>query len=78
MKTVELKKRLINHIQETNDEGILEEVLRLLNIEAEDIEVYKLNEKQKNAISEARKQIKEGDFLTEDQANTETDEWLNR
>lgn len=78
MTTVELKKRLISQIQKTTDERILGEVLRLLNLDSEDIEVYKLNEKQKSAISEARKQIQDGDFLTEDQANAEIDEWLNR
>jgi hypothetical protein len=43
----------------------------------EDIEVYRLNYDQKKAISEAREQIGNGQFLTEEQANKEIDEWLN-
>jgi tRNA A22 N-methylase len=78
MSTVELRKRLIDKIQTTKDERILEEAYRLLEIETEDIEIYKLNKDQKKAISEARQQIKNGQFLTDEQANKEIDEWLNK
>lgn len=78
MSTVELKKRLIEKIQKTQDERILEEAFRLLELEAEDIEIYKLNDDQKKAISEARQQIKNGQFLTDQQANKGIDEWLNK
>ena len=78
MSTIELRKRLIDKIQKTKDERILEEAYRLLELETEDIEIYKLNDDQKKAISEARQQIKNGQFLTEEQANKEIDEWLNK
>ena len=78
MSTVELRKRLIEKIQKIQDDRILEEAFRLLELETmEDIEVYKLNYDQKKAISEAREQIRNGQFLTEEQANKEIDEWLN-
>ena len=76
MMTVELRKRLIDKIQETKDERILEEAYRLLGLETDDIEVYQLNDDQKEAISEARQQVKQGQFLTEEKANNEIDEWL--
>lgn len=78
MSTIELRKRLIDKIHKTKDERILEEAYRLLELETEDIEIYKLNLDQKEAISEAREQVKNGQFLTEDQANKEIDEWLNK
>lgn len=78
MSTMELRKRLIDKIQKTKDERILEEAYRLLELETEDIEIYRLNDDQKKAISEARQQIKNGQFLTEEQANKEIDEWLNK
>ena len=78
MSTVELRKRLIDKIQKTKDERILEEAYRLLELETEDIEIYKLNDDQKKAINEARQQIKNGQFLTEEQADKEIDEWLNK
>lgn len=77
MSTVELRKRLIDKIQSTKDDRILEEAFRLLELETEDIEIYRLNDAQKKAISEARQQIENGQFLTEEQANKEIDEWLN-
>ena len=76
MMTVELRKRLIDKIQETKDERILEEAYRLLGLETDDIEVYQLNDDQKEAINEARQQVKQGQFLTEEKTNNEIDEWL--
>ena len=55
---------------------LLEEAFRLLRLETEDVEVYKLSEDQKNAVNEARQQIKNGQFLTDDEANKDINEWL--
>jgi hypothetical protein len=41
-------------------------------------ETYKLNAEQRSAIAEDREQIKNGDFLTNEQADQEIDEWLNK
>jgi len=78
MSTLDLRKRLIEKIQKTDNESLLKEVYRLLELETEDIEVYKLSEDQKDAINEARQQIKKGQFLTNDQADKEIDEWLSK
>lgn len=78
MSTLELRKRLIEKIQKTDNESLLREVYRLLELETEDIEVYKLSNDQKDAVNEARQQIKKGQFLTSDQANKEIDEWLSK
>ena len=78
MSATELKKRLIDKIQKTENENLLEEAYRLLELEMEDIEKYKLTDEQRKAITEGRQQIKGGQFLTNDQANNEIDEWLNK
>lgn len=78
MKTTELKKRLIDKIQKSEDNNLLEEAYRLLDLESQDIEVYQLNDEQKSAVAEAREQIKKGQVLTQDQANQEIDEWLKK
>ena len=78
MSTLEFRKRLIAKIQKTENNTLLEEAFRLFELEAEDLEVYKLNEDQKKAVDEAREQIKTGNFLTNDQADKEIDEWLNK
>jgi hypothetical protein len=78
MTSVELKKKLIEKINNSKDDRILEEAFRLLDIENEDIETYKLNEDQLKAIHEARQQYIKGDYITDKQANKEIDEWLKK
>lgn len=78
MKTIEIKKKLINEINLSKNKNLLEEFYRFLNLENEIEETYQLNVEQKSAIAEAREQIKNGDYLTSEQANHEIDEWLNK
>lgn len=78
MSTIELRRRLIDKIQKTENEDLLAEAYRLLELETEDIEIYKLNDDQRKAITEARQQINNGQFLTDDQSNKEIDEWLSK
>ncbi len=78
MSSAELKKRLIDKIQKTDNENLLEEAFRLLQLESEDIEIYKLSDEQKSAVNEVREQIKRGEFLTDDEANKDIDEWLGK
>ena len=78
MSTPDLKKRLIDKIQKTENQAILEEVYRLLEIETEDLEIYKLNDEQKLVVQEAKEQIKNGKFLPDEEVNKNIDEWLNK
>ncbi len=78
MSTVELRKRLIEKIQKTENSELLEEVFRLLELGTEDIEIYKLSDEQRAAIAEGRSQINDGKFFTDDDANREIDEWLDQ
>lgn len=78
MSTIELRKLLIEKIQLTNDDKLLEEASRLLEVDIEESEVYILNDKQKEAIEEARKQIIKGAYLTDEESNKEIDEWLSK
>jgi len=78
MKTIEIKKKLISEIQLSKNKGLLEEFYRFLNIENEIQEIYKLNIEQVSAITEAREQIQNGDYLTNERANQEIEEWLNK
>ncbi|EDM43380.1 hypothetical protein SCB49_01457 [unidentified eubacterium SCB49] len=78
MKTIEIKKKLINQINLSKNKSLLEEFYRFLNLENETHEIYELNLEQTNAIAEAREQIKNGDYLTNEQANQEIDQWLSK
>jgi predicted transcriptional regulator len=78
MSTIELRKLLIEKIQVTDDDKLLEEASRLLEVEIEEPDVYLLNDKQKEAIEEGRKQIINGEYLTDEESNKEIDEWLGK
>lgn len=78
MSTKELKKKLIEKIEKTESNELLAEAYRLLELGTEDIEIYTLSEEQKSAVEEARQQIRDGKFLTNDDANREIREWLDK
>ena len=78
MSTAELKIKLINEIAESNNEDLLKEVYRLLEIEEGDVLPYPLSDEQISMVHEAQADVKRGNFLNEEDANKETDEWLGR
>lgn len=78
MSTIELRKRLIEKINTTENDDLLEEAYRLLENETEDIEIYKLSNYQMMAIKEARNQIKNGQFLIDEEADKEINKWLKK
>jgi predicted transcriptional regulator len=78
MNKIKLKEKLIKEIQSIEDENILNEVYRLLEIESAELDVYKLDEEQVSAVNEAREQISNGQFLTHEQAKKKIEEWLNK
>lgn len=75
MSTIELKERLIEKIQTTSDSDILEEVYRLLEIEQNDTAIFYFNDNQKNQIDTAQKQVQEGQYLSNLEADKEIDQW---
>lgn len=76
MSTTQLKERLIDRIREIDNEDILAEAYRLLGMETDAEEPFKLNAGQKEAVQAAREQIKNGSFITNKDADKEIDEWL--
>ena len=74
-----LKIKLIDKINSTEDKELLKEVYRLLEMDFDDKDkIYRLSKEQKAAIKEAKKQIKQGDFLTDEESNKATEAWLKR
>lgn len=54
MTLTDIKQRVTEGINKTNNKDLLEEVLRLLHLENQGLEIYKLNDEQISAINEAR------------------------
>lgn len=78
MTTKELKHQLIERVNKLNDEDILMDLIRLIDIESIDNDIYALSDNHKLAIENAIGQIKNGEYLTNEQSNKETVEWLNK
>ena len=77
MSTIELKKRLIDRISSIENEELLKEASRLIDIETKEIEsIYILSEDMDEAVSEAREQISKGNYLTHSEANKEIEKWF--
>jgi hypothetical protein len=77
MSSADLKEQLINKIQETDDKALLEELSVLFELQEPDT-VYELNDEQKNKIKTGQEQIKSNQFLTDEEANKDVDQWLNK
>jgi len=78
MTAIDLKKRLIKEINQTQNNELLEEMFRLITNEETDESIYELSDAQINAIEEAQLQFKNGQFLTDEQADNEIEEWLGK
>ena len=78
MSTVEMKKELIEKIQSTNDAAVLEEVYRLLEINNEEMDKIILSDFQKSKIDAGIKDMETGNFLSNEDANKEIEEWLKK
>jgi len=78
MTVTELKKRLIGKISQLENNELLEEMYRLIANEETDISIYELSEEQIKAVEEGQLQYKNGEFLTEEQADKDIEEWLGK
>ena len=73
----ELKKKLIGKIDQSEDSELLEEMYRLIANEESDSSIYELSEEQIRAVEEGQLQYKNGQFLTDKQADKDIEEYLS-
>lgn len=78
MLTKEMKQELIDKINATKDENILEEVYRILEVGTEEDDMIILTDEQKESINQGIKDIEEGKYLTNEEANSEIEKWLKK
>lgn len=78
MTTKELKHQLIERVNKLNDDDLLMDLIRLIDTDNIDNDIYALSENHKLAIEKAIGQIENGEYLTNEQSNKETDEWLSK
>ena len=73
-----MKQELIDKIKSIKDENILEEVYRILEIGSKEVDMIVLTNEQKQSIDEGLKDIEEGRYLSNKDANKEIEEWLKK
>jgi hypothetical protein len=78
MSVTELKLRIINKIMTIEDELILKEIFRLVDLESEMDSVYRLTNDEQKAIDTGLKDIKEGRVYSSEAADNMIKEWLRK
>jgi len=77
MSTAELQNQVIKKIESVKNDRLLKEVLNFIDIELDEETIITLSTAQKYAIDEARQQINDGKYSTNEEFDKEIDEWLN-
>lgn len=77
MSTAELKLNLINQIAGITDKVRLKEIMQLLKFQADE-SLYITNEEEKEAVKEAKIQIKNGDGISNEDVQKEITSWLEK
>ena len=78
MLTKEMKQELINKIKSITDDNILEEVYRILEVGNQEADRIVLSSEQKESIDKGIKDMEEGNYLSNEEANEEIEEWLKK
>ena len=78
MLTKEMKQQLIDKINSTTDDNILEEVYRILEVGVKEADRIVLSSEQKESIDKGIKDMEEGNYLSNEAANQEIEEWLKK
>ena len=77
MSTAELKLNLINKIAGITDKVRLKEIMQLLEFQADE-SLYITNKEEKEAVKEAKNQIKNGDGISNEDVQKEITSWLEK
>jgi hypothetical protein len=78
MSVTELKLRIINKITTIEDELILEEIFRLVDLESEMDSVYRLTGDERKAVNKGLEDIKESRVYSSEAADNMIKEWLKK
>lgn len=74
---IERRNQLIAFIRDGKDQNLIDEFYRILRISFDD-SVLVTDEARKRAILEAQTQVSEGRGISEEDADREIDEWLEK
>jgi hypothetical protein len=78
MSVTELKLRIISKITTIEDELILEEIFKLVNMESEMDSIYRLTDPERKGVEIGFKDVKEGRVYSSEAADNMIKEWLKK
>lgn len=78
MSTQQLKRDIVNRLKEVDDDIILDEIYRILKLGVSTNEVFIFNEEQLTLLDARDKEIDYGNFLTDEDADKDFEEWLQK
>ncbi len=79
MSTLELKEKLIAQINDTDNDDLLSEISTMLYVESKSVNgVYQMSEAERAAVEDGLNQIKNGQWVSDEEANREVEEWLRK
>lgn len=77
MNTILLREQVIDKIYGINDVGFLQAIKKILESATSSDKIYYLNDEQRSAINISRRQIADGDYVTNEELEAEEAKWLN-
>ncbi|HEY8658849.1 MAG TPA: hypothetical protein VIL78_07415 [Hanamia sp.] len=78
MTIIELKEKLIDKIRNTNDRELLNLIARAIQLEEQFEDIYVMSPGEIAAVEDGIKQIKNGQWVSHEEATKRIDEWLKK
>ncbi|MDB5139971.1 MAG: hypothetical protein JWR12_1887 [Mucilaginibacter sp.] len=79
MSTAELKEKLIAQINDTDNDELLSEISTMLYVESKSVNgVYQMSEAEHDAVEDGLKQVTDGQWISDEEANRQVEEWLRK
>ena len=78
MTVVELKEKLIAKINSTNDIELLDELSWIIDLEEPNREPHIISQGELEAVREGLEQTKNGQYISDEEANRQIEAWLKK
>ena len=75
---VKLKRKIIDRIKKIQDESLLEELFKAVELEHEIDSTYELSKEERKAVEEGVKDANQGKTYSHDEASHLVKEWLKK
>lgn len=73
-----LKQQVLDRLETFEDDIILDEIYRLLQVSPTGNDRYVFTDSQMNLLNSREEEIEKGHFLTEEEADQEAEKWLEK